>query len=164
MAQNLYLFTGENHYELREELKRRKDNFAQKFGADSIFTYHTENRNPGEIKQNLCGGGLFITKKLIILQGIPLDTTTTNKLKEEQYSKLTEEMIATTIGVPSDTILICVSYTPDKRGRFYKRITKEGQIKEFRPLDKNGLKLFVKQQLKDIEIVSPALETFLKKV
>ncbi|GHV20868.1 hypothetical protein FACS189428_0450 [Clostridia bacterium] len=53
MAQNLYLFEGENHYELREELKRRKDNFAQKFGAESVFVYNGENREPGMIRQNL---------------------------------------------------------------------------------------------------------------
>ncbi|MDR0650995.1 MAG: hypothetical protein LBG59_06455 [Candidatus Peribacteria bacterium] len=164
MAQNLYLFMGENHYELRQELKRRKDNFAQKFGAESVFTYHSENRNPGEIKQNLYGGGLFITKKLIILQGIPLDTTTTNKLREEQYGTLTEEIMTTAIGIPSDTILICVSHTPDKRGRFYKWITKEGQLKVFTPLDKNEVKRFVKQQTEDLELSSSALETFLKKV
>jgi DNA polymerase III delta subunit len=73
-------------------------------------------------------------------------------------------MITNSIGIPNDTILICISYTPDKRGRFYKRMTKEGQIKEFRPLDKNGLRRFVKQHTEDIVIDTPALEAFLKKV
>jgi DNA polymerase III delta subunit len=128
--QNLYLFTGENHYELRQELTRRKDNFAQKFGADSVFSYNSENREAVAIKQNLYGGGLFVSKKLIVLFGLPLDSESTNKLKEEQYSKLAEDIVIAN-HIPEDTILICVSYKPDKRARFYKRITKSGQIKEF---------------------------------
>lgn len=98
------------------------------------------------------------------MQGIPVDTTSTNKLKEEQYSKLTEEIMAHSLGIPNDTILICISYTPDKRGRFYKRITKEGQVKEFRLLDKNGLRRFIKQQTEDLNLDPSALETLVKKV
>jgi DNA polymerase III delta subunit len=66
---------------------------------------------------------------LVILFGLPLDTEPTNKLKVDQFEKLSEDIIATPIA--DDTILICVSYKPDKRGRFYKWISKEGQIKEF---------------------------------
>ncbi|MDR2190679.1 MAG: hypothetical protein LBP53_05900 [Candidatus Peribacteria bacterium] len=162
--QNLYLFTGENRYELSKELQRWKEQFAQKFGADSVFAYHMENRNAGAILQQLSGGGLFVSKKLLILEGIPLDTEPTNKLKEEQYGKLTEEIMARANGISSDTIMICVAYKPDKRGRFYKWISKEGQTKEFRPLDKNELKLFVKQQAEGLELENPAIEALIKKV
>ncbi|MDR2541080.1 MAG: hypothetical protein LBD11_04825 [Candidatus Peribacteria bacterium] len=62
---------------------------------------------------------------------MPLDGEQTNKLREEQYGKLSEEIMASSTGIPADTILICVAYKPDKRGRFYKRIVKEGQVKEF---------------------------------
>ena len=71
-----------------------------------------------------------MSKKLIILEGVPLDSEQTNKLKADQYEKLTEEIMARN-EIPDDTILICVSYKPDKRGRFYKYITKEGNVKEF---------------------------------
>jgi len=43
MVSNLFLFTGENQYELWQELKRWKENFAQKFGAESIFAFTNEN-------------------------------------------------------------------------------------------------------------------------
>jgi len=160
---NLYLFTGENRYELRAELKRRKDNFAQKFGADTVFSYTSENREAGAIKQHLCGGGLFISKKLLILFGLPLDNETTNKLKEEQYGKLSEDLI-TANTIPEDTIVICVSYKPDKRVRFYKRITKEGQIKEFNPHNSAGLKTFIKQQSADLNLDTDTISTLLTKV
>jgi DNA polymerase III delta subunit len=160
---NLYLFTGENHYELRQELIRRKDNFAQKFGADSIFTYTSENREPGSIKQNLYGGGLFISRKLVILFGVPLDSEPTNKLREEQYGKLSEEIIATN-NIPEDTTVVCVSYKPDKRGRFYKRITKEGQVKEFGIHNVTGLKTFIKQQAADLQLDTDAISTLIEHV
>jgi DNA polymerase III delta subunit len=128
--QNLYLFSGENQYELRTEIKKRKDSFAEKFGAECVFSYTSENRDTGIIKQNLYGGGFFSSKKLIFLFGLPIDTETTNKLKADQREKLSEELISAN-HILEDTIVICISYKPDKRGKFYKRISKEGQVKEF---------------------------------
>jgi DNA polymerase III delta subunit len=84
-------------------------------------------------------------------------------LREEQYGKLSEDLIATN-AIPADTILICVSYKPDKRGRFYKRIIKEGQVKEFNLHTVVGLKTFVKQQAEGLEMREEVITTLLTKV
>ena len=66
--------------------------------------------------------------------------------------------------IPTDTILICVSYKPDKRGRFYKYILKEGTTKVFSPLDSSGLKSFVKQQMEGMDIHSETISAIITKV
>lgn len=164
MQSNLYLFTGENQYELHAELQRWKKNFSQKFGADAIFSYTSENRDVGNIKQSLFGGGLFVTKKLLILSGLPLDNEQTNKLRAEQLESLTEELMGNSSGIPVDTILICVSYKPDKRGRFYKWISKEGQVKNFPLLDVRALRLFIKQEATDLKLSDAVIDALIRKV
>jgi len=162
MLQNLYLFTGENHYELRTELNRRKDTFVQKFGADTVFSYHSEHWDAAAIRQSIFGGGLFVSKKLIIVHGIPQDTEGSNKLKVDQYEQLTEALMRTAI--PEDTHLICVSYVPDKRGRFYKYISKEGQVKEFKPLTGSALLKFVKQLAPELQLGEESARALIQKV
>ena len=63
-----------------------------------------------------------MTNKLIILYGIPLDTEKSNAIKAEEIEKLAEDIM--NYPLPSEVLLICVSYKPDKRGRFYKRFDK----------------------------------------
>lgn len=164
MINNLYLFTGENHYELSVELKRRKDNFAQKFWADTIFVYNNENRDSAAIRQSIFGGGLFVSKKLIIVEGIPQDNEASNKLKADQYEKVTEEIMTNAAWIPDDTILICVSYAPDKRGRFYKFITKEWQVKEFKTISWSALLSFIKQLAPELQLNDTNLRALVQKV
>jgi DNA polymerase III delta subunit len=164
MANTLYLFTGENQYELTVELNRRKENFAQKFGAETIFVYNSENWDSAAIRQSIFGGGLFVTKKLIIVEGIPQDNEASNKLKADQYEKVTEEIMHNAAVIPDDTILICVSYNPDKRGRFYKFIIKEGQVKEFKTLSGTALLSFVKQIAPELQLNDATLRAIVQKV
>lgn len=39
MAGKLFLFTGEDQFRLHEELTRRKKQFAEKYGADSVLSF-----------------------------------------------------------------------------------------------------------------------------
>ncbi|MDR0282340.1 MAG: hypothetical protein LBI53_03305 [Candidatus Peribacteria bacterium] len=125
------------------------------------------------IKQSLYGGGLFVSKKLVILDGIPLDMFKTQiegeerilfKFNMEQYEKLTEEIMNNEVGIPDDTLLICISYKPDKRGRFYKFISKEGQVKEFSPPDVSKAKNFIRQQADGLNLNEETVTSVLEKV
>jgi len=44
-----------------------------KFGQESIFAFDFENLDMGMVKQAIYGGGLFVTKKMVILSGIPYE-------------------------------------------------------------------------------------------
>ena len=143
--------------------------FAEKNGKDSIFSFNRENRDYGQIKQTIFSGGFFVINKLIILYGIPLDTEKSNAIKAEEIEKLAEDIM--NYPLPSEVLLICVSYKPDKRGRFYKRFDKLDKdnpsqkiIKSFASLKDYELSNFVAQESKDLNLNSKVLETLVHKV
>ena len=143
--------------------------FAEKNGKDSIFSFNRENRDYGQIKQTIFSGGFFVINKLIILYGIPLDTEKSNAIKAEEIEKLAEDIM--NYPLPSEVLLICVSYKPDKRGRFYKRFDKLDKdnpsqkiVKFFAPLKDYELSNFVAQESKDLNLNSKVIETLIHKV
>ena len=143
--------------------------FAEKNGKDSIFSFNRENWDYGQIKQTIFSGGFFVTNKLVILYGIPLDTEKSNAIKAEEIEKLAEDIM--NYSLPSEVLLICVSYKPDKRGRFYKRFDKLDKdnpsqkiIKSFVPLKDYELSNFVVQESKDLNLNSKVIETLIHKV
>ena len=165
----IFLFTWENTYTLNKELKRWKDMFAEKNGKDSIFSFNRENWDYGQIKQTIFSGGFFVTNKLIIVYGIPLDTEKSNAIKAEEIEKLTEDIM--NYPLPSEVLLICVSYKPDKRGRFYKRFDKldkdnpsQKLIKTFASLSGRELPDFVKENSKDLNLDSKVIQALIHKV
>ena len=165
----IYLFTWENSYTLTKELKRRRDMFAQKNGADSVFSFNRENWNYSQIKQTIFSWWFFVTNKLIILHGLPLDTEKSNAIKADEIEKLAEDIM--NYPLPSEVLLICVSYKPDKRGRFYKRFDKldkenpsQKLIKSFAPLSERELPDFVKENSKDLNLNPEVVQTLIKKV
>ena len=143
--------------------------FAEKNGSESIFSFNRENRDYAQIKQTIFSWWFFVTNKLIILYGIPLDTEKSNAIKAEEIEKLAEDIM--NYSLPSEVLLICVSYKPDKRGRFYKRFDKldkdnpsQKMIKSFAPLKDYELSNFVIQELKDLNLNSKVVETLIHKV
>ena len=143
--------------------------FAEKNGADSIFSFNRENRDYGQIKQTIFSGGFFVTSKLVILYGVPLDTEKSNAIKADEIEKLAEDIM--NYQLPSEVLLICVSYKPDKRGRFYKRFDKldkdnpsQKLIKTFAPLSERELPDFVKESSKDLNLDSKVIQALIHKV
>lgn len=165
----VFLFTWENRYALNKELKRRKDAFAEKHGSESIFIFNRENWDYGQIKQTIFSGGFFVTNKLIVLYWIPLDTEKSNAIKVDEIEKLTEDIMS--YHLPGEVLLVCVSYKPDKRGRFYKRFDKlnkenpsQKHVKIFEPLKDYELLNFVAQEARDLNLDSKVIETLIHKV
>lgn len=158
----IYLFMWENSYTLTKELKRRKDWFAAKSGSESIFVFNRENWDYGQIKQTIFSGWFFVTNKLVILEWIPLDTEKSNAIKADEIEKLAEDIM--NYPLPSEVLLVCVSYKPDKRSRFYKRFDSNGAVKSFSPLNERELPAFVRQEWKDLNLTNSAVEALIKKV
>ena len=143
--------------------------FAEKNGADSIFSFNRENRDYGQIKQTIFSGWFFVTNKLIILYGIPLDTEKSNTIKAEEIEKLAEDIMG--YWLPEEVLLVCVSYKPDKRGRFYKRFDSldknnpsQKVIKTFVPLSERELPNFVKEASKDLNLDLKVVDALIHKV
>lgn len=163
ISKKTYLFTGENTYSLIKELSRWKTLFMEKNGNDSVFSFNRENRDYAQIKQIIFGWWFFVTTKLVILYGIPLDTEKSNSIKAEEVEKLAEDIM--NYSIPKEVLLICVSYKPDKRWRFYKRMDKDNAtIKSFSLLNERELPNFVREEARDLELSSESIETLIKKV
>jgi DNA polymerase III delta subunit len=110
-----------------------------------------------------------VTNKLIILYGIPLDTEKSNAIKAEEIEKLAEDIM--NYPLPEEVNLVCVSYKPDKRGRFYKRFDKldkenpsQKTVKSFEPLKEYELSNFVVQESKDLNLDSKVVQALIHKV
>lgn len=165
----IYLFTGENDYLLKKELRRWKDSFAEKNWVESVISFGRENWDYGRIKQTIFWWWFFVTNKLVILYGLPLDTEKSNTMKVDEVEKLADDIM--NMQIPKEVLLVCVSYKPDKRGRFYKRIDKLNKenlnqkiIKSFSLPSENELFDFVMQESKNLNLNSESIKALIHKV
>ncbi|MEI8090959.1 MAG: hypothetical protein WCG98_01600 [bacterium] len=161
----MFLFTGEEQFLLDKELFRRKENFVLKYGQDSVFPFDVENFDLGILKQAIYGGGLFVTKKMVVLNGIPLDATA--KLSQEKkipIETFLDDFLRREGKIPEETLLVFVSPKPDKRLKLFKFLERNTTVKEFKQYKERELKEFIISQLSGIYIPNDVVEYFLIKV
>lgn len=164
MLKNVYLFIGEEKYLLDKEVSRRTGNFLQKFGTDSLFVYNNENRDEMSASQSIFGGGLFSSKKLTIIHGLPLDNLEWNKFRVVEIEWFIDNFIKREWKIPEDNLLVFISNKPDKRSKLFKFLKENANLKEFNPLKEFEVKWFIKNELWDIKIGEKALDLFVYKV
>jgi len=165
MLENMFLFTGQETYLLDKELFRRKEWFLQKFWPDSIFSFALDNLDIAQIKQAIYSSGLFTTKKLIIVNGLPQDAITKfDEEKTQQLQLFIDSLIKMEGKIPTDSLLVFVSSTPDKRLKLYKFLEKNATVKIFDQLKNNDLESFVKRELIGCSIDRSMIQYFLTKV
>lgn len=164
MLSSVFLFYGENTYALRQELQRWKTNFLEKYGQDTLFHFSHQNRDLAQIKQALYAGGLFVSKKLIILEGVPKDSADDNALSTDKIEKIFEDFQQNAQFLSPDTVVILVSNKPDKRTKPFKRFSENVQLKVFEPYKESQLKTFVSQQLQPLQITDETVNYLLLKV
>lgn len=165
MLSNVILFTGEERFLLDKELLRRKEGFAQKFGSDAIFSFDFENLDVGMIKQAVYGGGLFVTKKMIVISGIPYEgTNRPSAEQQDQVERFADDLMAKEGKIPEESMLVFVSSKPDKRLKLYKFLERNAMVKSFDQYKERELKDFVISQLPGVYIPNDVVEYFLFKV
>ncbi|HMT27415.1 MAG TPA: hypothetical protein PKD96_03855 [Candidatus Absconditabacterales bacterium] len=126
MKENIQLFTGEVDYLLLEELKRYKVGFTKKFGKENIFEFFPDQFNPGQVINAIFGGGLFVTKKLVIIHGFPAETDKTKKIGADASEKFEQDFFKYFDHVSPDTVVIFVAASADKRTKSYKELISKG--------------------------------------
>lgn len=165
MLTNIVLFTWEERFLLDKELLRRKEGFAQKFGSDAIFSFDFENLDVGMIKQAVYGGGLFVTKKMIVISGIPYEGThRPSAEQQDQVEKFADDLMAKEGKIPEESMLVFVSSKPDKRLKLYKFLERNAMVKSFDQYKESQLKDFIISQLPGVYIPNDVVEYFLFKV
>ena len=166
-TKNIFLFTWEEKYLLDLELNRWKDWFISKFWDNSFFAYNNQNFSSDELSQTIYSGGLFTSKKMIVVKWMPLDTNEWNKITAEESESFISYFKKHWSQIPDDTILIFVSYKPDGRSAFLK-LLKENipsvNIKTFEKVRWAQLKSFIRQQLWKIQIHELDIEYMLIKI
>lgn len=167
MLSNIFLFTGEEKYLLHQELKRRTDWFVQKYWTDSLLIYKTDSLSLESLRQVLYSGWLFVQKRMVVVYGLPIDGDTSNKLSASVVQQFSDEFMQRNGSIVADTILIFVSYKPDKRTKFYTFLKKELDqniwIKEFWPLKPSELKQIIRQKSTGLKRSESSLDAFLTK-
>lgn len=164
MIKNLYLFTWEEKYLLDKELNRRTSTFSDKYWKDSITVFSSENRDEWSINQSIFWWWLFSSKKLIILRWLPLSAEKQNGFNSEEIEKLTDQILNKWENIPSDNLIVFVSYNPDKRWRLYKFLQKNWNLKEFSKINSIELKKFIQNQLSNFKISEKTISFFIEKV
>ncbi len=165
MLSNVILFTGEERFLLDKELLRRKEGFAQKFGSEAIFSFDFENLDVGMIKQAVYGGGLFVTKKMIVISWIPYEwLNRPSKDQQDQVEKFADDLMAKEGKIPEESMLVFVSAKPDKRLKLYKFLERNAMVKSFDQYKESQLKDFIISQLPGVYIPNDVVEYFLFKV
>ena len=163
MIKNLYFFTWDEEYLLDQELYRRVSNFTQKFGNDSVSFFHVENWDEWKAKQSIYGWGLFSTKTLTVIDGLP---TWTDRFgfTISQVENFIDEFLKKKWEIPAENLLVFANSKPDKRSRLYKFLKDNANIKEFKTMDNAWLKVYIKQELWNLKISDSVLQKFIQKV
>lgn len=130
-----YLRYWEDIYSIHHQLRRFKGGFLEKYGQESYISLRGDDCTLEQVQQAVMGWGMFSTKKLIVVRGIPGDNHPDNKLSAKEQTNITERIIKARDMIPQDHIVILISYKPDKRLKTVKRIIEHTDAKEFSPKD-----------------------------
>jgi DNA polymerase III delta subunit len=97
----VYLFTGENEYLLREERRKWKAQFIEKHGDQNYLMIQGNTTTFRQFLDEISVAPFLGDKRLIIIDGIP-------KFSKEEYETLPE-------CIHPDCIVLFIDSKPDKR-------------------------------------------------
>jgi DNA polymerase III delta subunit len=137
-----YLFTWEENYLLHKELQKRKEGFLTKHGPDTVLSMSLGQHTTTEIIQALCSSGLFGDNKLIIISGIPGETTS-----PWGTTDLEEQIVKYWNSLNEDYFYIFISPKPDKRKKAFKFFSEHCEVKTFSKMDMRTLPKFINEEV-----------------
>jgi len=110
--------SGDNEFAIRNEVRRLRDAFTNKYGAHGIEQVDGEALDPRHLPSLLQGATLFASQRLVIIRG-----ASANKEVWEALGDMADK-------VPSDTTVIIIEPSPDKRTKTYKTLKTKTDFKE----------------------------------
>lgn len=144
---NLFLFTGDETYLLRQQLTVWKQAFIAKHGDLNLIELDVTQAGPGQMAGDILAAPFLAEKRLIFIHGLPeapkvRQADKVSKADEEREEKL-EELLKALPDIPESNVVVFVQPGPDRRKRFYKELTKRADVKEFKPLEGKALMDFI---------------------
>jgi DNA polymerase III subunit delta len=132
----IYLFTGENAYVLREERRRWTAEFVKKYGDENCVRMSGQSLSARELLDDVSIQPFLAEKRMVVIDGMP------------RFSADEIEMLARNIH--PQVIAVFVDPKPDKRIAGTKKLLDIADVKEFKPLKGPQLRTwiasFMKQQ------------------
>lgn len=119
MAQ-IYLFTGENSFQLREEKRRWIEEFVKKHGPDNVVRLDGQRLTVRDLLDEISTAPFIALKRLVVVEGVPKST-------KEEIQMLSGQ-------IHPDTILLFADPKVDKRTGGAKELLATAEVKQFAPL------------------------------
>lgn len=126
MKSQLFLFTGENTFELSEEIARWKRSFLEKHGESNLQILQGKTLSWTDLLEEVRSAPFLGEKRLVLVEGIP------PKITKENLESLSDV-------IHPDTILSFVEPVVDKRKGVTKFLIKNATVKTFLPKTPNQL-------------------------
>lgn len=115
----VFLFTGENAFELLAERKRWVSEFTQKHGAENLIKLDSNSVTFSDICDEVAASPFIAEKRLVIIEGIP-------DIEKDQWESLLHCM-------HPNTLLLIIAPKPDKRLGITKQILATAECRSFPP-------------------------------
>lgn len=137
---NLFLFTGEETYLLRQKVKAWKDAFRQKHGDINLSVIDADQTEPGTIIGELSTAPFLGEKRLAFIENLPeaaRGKAAEEKIeeKEEKADDPLKKFAKDLETIPETSVAVFIAPKPDKRKTFYKALVKLAKVEEFNPLE-----------------------------
>lgn len=132
MAQ-IFLFTGENEYELSQQRQRWVSSFIEKHGEENYSLLTSKNASLTHVLNEVCIAPFIADNRLVLVEGIP--------------SLTKEEIIQISTQMHEQSILVFVEAKPDKRLSATKELLKIAEVKEFNPLTGRSLEQWAESMI-----------------
>ena len=151
MANNLFLFTGEETYLLHEQINAWKRAFLEKHGDLNLAILDADETPLNEIMAAVNAMPFLGDKRLIFIHGLPdkpsarksEEPTKKESTRDEELKRLETDLDE----VPESSVVVFVQSAPDKRKSFYKKLVAKVEMKEFVPLTGQSLYSWVQKRV-----------------
>lgn len=147
---NLYLFFGEDAFSVLEKSTLWKKKFIEKYGDLNVITLLGEEMSAADLQTALESYPFLSEKKLILV---------TDFLRDGSEDDL-KEVVDLIENVPDFAVLVFVeSAKPDARKALYKKLTKIGQIEEFKAKTGATLNRWISEKAQRLGLVLSPSDT-----
>jgi DNA polymerase-3 subunit delta len=148
---NLFLFTGEETYLLKNQIDLWKEAFIAKHGDINLAILDGDDMPLNEIMAATTAVPFLGDKRLIFIHGLPDAPKTRNademskkdEKREEELKKL-EKALG---DIPETSVVVFLQPNPDKRRSFYKKLAAKAEVKEFNVLQGTALTGWVQKEV-----------------
>lgn len=156
---NLFFWTGEEDFLIKEKRALWEEAFSSKHGGDiNISVIDGKELSAGEIISNFETVPFLAEKRLVFVNNLP------PKANEKIDSKKSEAILSSLALIAESTVLVFIQNKPDKRTSFYKKLIKIAQTEEFKAMKEKEVEDWLKNYIKkrDAEILPSALSFLVK--